>query len=94
VRFLLEQGASPCLKDALAVRLAIKRRDLDLVRLLIDSSKGSSGEVKVDSDMLKLAVNVGARHIAEFLVNEKGCVPDLEIIALLSKQWRARSSSR
>ena len=93
VRFLLEQGASPCSEDAFAVRLAIKRGDLDLVRLLIDSSKGSSGGVKVDSDMLKLAINVGARHIAEFLVNEKGCVPDLETIALLSKQWRARSSS-
>ena len=83
VHFLLEQGASPCCNDALAVRLAIKRRDLDLVHLLIDSSKASSGEVKVDSEMLKLAVKVGARDIAEFLVNEKGCVPDLEIIALL-----------
>jgi len=83
VHFLLEQGASPWRKGALAVRLAIKRRDLDLVRLLMGSSKTSSGEVKVDSDMLKLAVKVGAWHIAEVLVNEKGCVPDLEIIALL-----------
>jgi hypothetical protein len=84
VRFLLGQGASPCAEDALAVRLAIKRRDLDLVRLLIDSSKDSSKEVEVNSDMLRLAVKVGARHIAEFLLNEKGCVPDLEIISLLT----------
>ena len=83
VRFLLGQGASPCTEDALAVRLAIKRRDLDLVRLLIDSSKGSSRKVEVNSDMLRLAVKVGARHIAEFLLNEKGCVPDLEVISLL-----------
>ncbi len=83
VRFLLEQGASPCSKDALAVRLAVKRRNLDLVRLLIDSSKGSSREVEVDSNMLKLAVKLGARDIAEYLMNEEGCVPDLETISLL-----------
>jgi hypothetical protein len=80
VRFLLGQGASPRAEDALAVRLAIKRRDLDLVRLLIDSSNCSSRKVEVNSDMLKLAVKVGARHIAEFLLNEKGCVPDLEVL--------------
>jgi len=84
VRFLLELGASPYCENALAVRLAIKRRDLDLVRLLINHS--ALEEVKVDSNMLKLAVNVGARHIAEFLVNERGCVPDLEIISLLGKK--------
>jgi len=80
---LLGHGASPCAEDALAVRFAIKRLDLDLVRLLIDSSEGYSRRVEVNSDMLKLAVKVGARHIAEFLLNEKGCVPDLEIISLL-----------
>ncbi|KAI9463321.1 hypothetical protein BJY52DRAFT_1254670 [Lactarius psammicola] len=83
VHFLLEQGASPCTKGALAVRLAVKRHDLDLVRLLIDSSKRSSRKVEVDSGMLKLAVELGARDIAEYLMNEEGCVPDLETISLL-----------
>lgn len=85
VRFLLERGASPCSKDALAVRLAVKRRDLDLVRLLIDASKGScsSEEVEVDSSMLKLAVKLGAWDIAEYFMNDKGCIPDLETISFL-----------
>ena len=83
VCFLLEQGASPCFKDALAVRLAVKRRDLDLVRLLIDMSKGSSGEVEVDLNMLKLAVKLGAWDIAKYFMNDKGCIPDLETISLL-----------
>ncbi|KAH9041729.1 hypothetical protein EDB85DRAFT_2139825 [Lactarius pseudohatsudake] len=83
VRFLLEQGASPYSKDALAVRLAVKRHDLDLVRLLIDTSKSSSGETGVGSDMLKFAVKFGAGDIAKYLMNEKGCVPDLETISLL-----------
>jgi hypothetical protein len=84
VRFLLEHGASPHCANALAVRIAIKRRDLDLVRLLINNS--ALEEAKIDSNMLKLAVEVGARHIADFLVNEKGCVPDLEIISFLGKE--------
>ncbi|KAI9439870.1 hypothetical protein H4582DRAFT_1943569 [Lactarius indigo] len=77
VRFLLEQGASPYSTDALAVRLAIERRDLDLVRLLIDTSKSSSGEIEVNSNLLN------PREIAEYLMNEKGYVPDLDTISLL-----------
>ncbi|KAH9033443.1 hypothetical protein EDB84DRAFT_97822 [Lactarius hengduanensis] len=83
VRFLLAQGASPYSKDALAVRLAVKRHDLDLVRLLIDTSKSFSEETGVGSDMLKFAVKFGAGDIAKYLMNEKGCVPDLETISLL-----------
>jgi len=84
VRFLLERGASPCSKNALAVRFAVKRRDLHLVRLLMDSPKGSSGEaVEVGSNILKFAVKLDARDIAEYLMNEKGCIPDLDTIALL-----------
>ncbi|KAH8980892.1 hypothetical protein EDB92DRAFT_1899290 [Lactarius akahatsu] len=83
VRFLLEQGASPYSKDALAVRLAVKRHDLDLVRLLIDTSKRSLEETGVGSDILKFAVKLGAGDIAKYLMNEKGCVPDLETISLL-----------
>ncbi|KAH9003082.1 hypothetical protein EDB86DRAFT_2894993 [Lactarius hatsudake] len=85
VRFLLEQGASPYSKDAVAVRLAVKRHELDLVRLLIDTSKSSLEETGVGSDMLKFAVNVGAGDIAKYLMNEKGCVPDLEAISLLGE---------
>ena len=36
MKFLLRQGAKPGLKDSLAVRIAIKKRDPGLVRMLIE----------------------------------------------------------
>ncbi|KAI9460361.1 hypothetical protein F5148DRAFT_1286883 [Russula earlei] len=95
VRFLLDHGASPRRRNALAVRLAIKRRDLALVRLLVEPPEAPpherrtgkrrkiSDRVQVNSDMLRLAVTCGARDIAEYLVREKGCLPDLKTLKLL-----------
>ena len=37
----------------------------------------------VNLDMLKSAATRGAQDIAEYLMNEKGCVPDLEALFLL-----------
>lgn len=39
VRFLLENGASPAWKGGLAVKVAIKRRDLSLVKMLIEPNE-------------------------------------------------------
>jgi len=39
--------------------------------------------VQVDSEMLRLAVTCGARDIAGYLVNEKGCLPDLKTLSML-----------
>ena len=96
VRFLLDHGASPRRRDALAVRIAIKRRDLSLVRLLVEPPDAPPDErratnkrrkladrVKATSEMLRLAVMCGAQDIAEYLMNEKGCVPDLRTLSLL-----------
>ena len=95
VRFLLDHGASPRRKDALAVRIAIKRRDLPLVRLLIEPPDAPPDErrkgkrrkladrVKATPEMLKHAVMCGAQDIVEYLMNEKGCVPDLGTLSLL-----------
>ena len=95
VRFLLDHGASPRLGKALSVKLAIKRRDLALVRLLVEppdvcpeerragKRRKLADRVQVDSEMLKAAVARGAQDIAEYLMNEKGCVPDLETLFLL-----------
>jgi hypothetical protein len=95
VRFLLDHGASPRRRGALAVRMAIKRRDLSLVRLLVEPPDAPPDErrtgkrrkladrVKVTSEMLRLAVMCGAQDIAEYLMNEKGCVPDLRTLSLL-----------
>jgi hypothetical protein len=95
VRFLLDHGASPRRKDAIAVRFAIKRRDLALVRMLVEPLDVPLGgrrsgkrrklvdRVPVNSEMLRLAVRCGARDIAEYLMNEKGCAPDLRTLSLL-----------
>jgi len=95
VRFLLDHGASPNRREALAVRIAINRRDLSLVRLLVEppdvppderrtgKRRKLADRVKVTSDMLRIAVRYGAQDIAEYLMNEKGCVPDLRTLSLL-----------
>jgi len=95
VRFLLDQGASPRRRDALALRIAIKRRDLSLVRLLVEPPDPPSDEhrtgkrrkladrVKVTTETLRLAVECGAHDVAEYLMDEKGCVPDYRTICLL-----------
>jgi hypothetical protein len=95
VRFLLDRGAEPSRRNALAIKVAIKRGDLALVRLLVEPPdicpeerrKGKrrrlSDRVQVDSEMLRSAVTCGAQDIAEYLMNEKCCVPDLETISLL-----------
>lgn len=95
VRFLLEHGASPDRRKALSVKLAIKQRDLSLVRLLVEPSdvcpeerrrgkrRRLADRIQVDSEMLRYAVTHGAHDIAEYLMHEKGCVPDLETLSLL-----------
>ncbi|KAH8100888.1 hypothetical protein BXZ70DRAFT_988532 [Cristinia sonorae] len=97
IRFLLENGASPEYKNGLAVRLAITRKDLSLVRMLIEpdgSVKDAEGRivrrrrledrVKVDTEMVKAAVKVDARDIVKYLVAEKGCVPDMQTVLMIA----------
>lgn len=42
VQFLLEKGASPALKDGIAVRVAIRLKDLALVKMLIEPTDPST----------------------------------------------------
>lgn len=42
-RYLLDKGADPSLKDGYAVLLAIDKRDLDLVRLLVEGGWEKGG---------------------------------------------------
>ncbi|TFY83523.1 hypothetical protein EWM64_g479 [Hericium alpestre] len=97
VRFLLDHGASPRCKDDMAVMLAIQRRDLEMVKLLIEPSTAVTGEdtgrkgkrrrvadrVEVSPRMLRVAVRHKANDIVDYLTNEKGCVPDLQTLRLL-----------
>ncbi|KAJ2914498.1 hypothetical protein MD484_g5907, partial [Candolleomyces efflorescens] len=93
VRFLLEHGASPEPKDCLAVIVAIRQKNLPLVKMLIErqeSSPSSSKKrrrledrVKPDVKMLKEAVRCKARDITEYLYHEKGVVPDMTTLQMM-----------
>lgn len=81
------------------VLVAIYRKDLSLVRLLVEKvdyrerdpealkQKGEEQKLEdraqVTPDMLKVAVKLNARDIVEYFMKEKGCVPDLQTLQLM-----------
>lgn len=98
VRFLLEKGALPTYKDNLTVRVAIRQKDLQMVKLLIErtdstSSASASGpkakkrkledRVAVTKELLKLAVKCNAQDIVDYFTKEKGCIPDMQTLYLM-----------
>ncbi|KAG1747056.1 uncharacterized protein EDB91DRAFT_1115992 [Suillus paluster] len=98
VRFLLDHGASPRCKNSMPILVAIHRKDLSLVRLLVERVDGKSGSggqkqkgkrrkledrAQVTPEMLKAAVKLDARDIAEYFMKEKGCVPDLQTLLMM-----------
>ena len=94
IQFLLDHGASPRWKNGLAVLLAIQRKDLPLVKMLVERDSGrKSGtkkrkltdRLKVHTDMLKVAVKSNARDIVDYLIREKGCVPDIKTLGLIGR---------
>jgi hypothetical protein len=96
ISFLLEHGASPQHKRGLAVIVAIRQKKLPLVRMLIERAevRGKKGGAKrrrledrmeVTPEMLKAAVKCNARDIAEYLMQEKGCVPDIQTLHMLMR---------
>jgi hypothetical protein len=95
VQFLLEGGAIPQCKNSLAVIVAIRQKDLALLRVLVErdgSVRVGSGEggkrkkiedrVRVDAKMLRAAVRYDARDIVQYLI-DKGCVPDMQTLHMM-----------
>lgn len=91
IHFLLAHKADPNKKNKAAVYVAIHQRDLKLVKILVEggnkSTEGYSHKrrkkldnVKVDSFLLAAAVKAKATDIVEWLVKEKGCVPDIRTL--------------
>lgn len=79
----------------MAVKVAIGKKDLSLVKLLIEfepegNSSGGSAKrrrrldrVTVQTFMLDLAVRCDARDIVRYLIHEKGCVPHLSTLEVI-----------
>jgi hypothetical protein len=93
VSFLLDRGASP---RSLAVMIAIRRRDLVMVRTLIERDGRQKGRrkharrrrieddrIEVSLDMLRAAVECGALDIVRYFCTEKGCVPDMKTLQMM-----------
>ncbi|KAF7375037.1 hypothetical protein MSAN_00389800 [Mycena sanguinolenta] len=88
-----DHGASPTHKRGLAVLVAIRLKKLSLVRMLIERTEPGGGRgakkrrledrLEVTKEMLKAAVKAKARDIAEYFMEEKGCVPDIQTLHML-----------
>jgi len=65
------------------VRLLVEPPDVPPEERRTGKRRKLADRVKVTSDMLKLAVVCGAQDIAEYLMNEKGCVPDISTLSSL-----------
>ncbi|KAG6827978.1 hypothetical protein H0H92_009804 [Tricholoma furcatifolium] len=99
IQFLLERGAEPQHKNCLAVIVAIRQRELSLVKLLIERDDSPYADVPgkgkrkrrkledrvvVNQSMLKAAVKCDARDIIDYLTWEKGCVPDMHTLHMMT----------
>ncbi|KIM39734.1 hypothetical protein M413DRAFT_11867 [Hebeloma cylindrosporum] len=91
VRFLLEHRASPECHDSLAVKVAIRQKNIDMVKLLVERPNPKKGRIKakrrkledrvvLDSSLLRIAVMSGAKDVVEYLYREKGVLPDMQTL--------------
>ncbi|PPR00885.1 hypothetical protein CVT24_000370 [Panaeolus cyanescens] len=89
IQILLENGANPQCHNSLAVKVAIKQKDLALLKLLVERTptRPKAGKkpkmqdrVKLDPAMLKLAVLSQAKDIVQYMYREKGVIPDMETL--------------
>ncbi|TDL20781.1 hypothetical protein BD410DRAFT_821720 [Rickenella mellea] len=95
IRFLLDNGASPACHNRLAVKVAIRKKDLGITRMLIESewydNNGRRGRdytrpqqddrIQVTPGLLKIAVQAGAIDIGLYFM-EKGVAPDIDTLRL------------
>jgi len=108
ITFLLDRHASPKCHDRLAVKVAIRKKDLGLLKLLVERSSSDldnrgkqsrnkrrklSDRVPLDVELLTLAIGVGARDIVHYLHEEKGVVPNMETIKKMVARGKSRQES-
>lgn len=97
IRYLLDHGADPYCKDAMAIKIAIRADNLSLVQMLIErpdieGSRISQGRkkrklpdrVEVNAEMLRVAVKRGASDTVRYLMEKRGIVPSMQTLKLMS----------
>ena len=91
VKFLLGNGGDPGAKGAIVVMVAIQRRDLRMVKLLVEGDLSDSGGAKrrrvpdrvvCTTEMLQWAAKIEAIAIARYPF-VKGATPDIRTLGLL-----------
>lgn len=82
--WLLQRGADPGLRDSLAVVAAVERRDLKMVKLLVEPFENGvspsglakrrrvADRVSVGPNLVQKALTAGADDIVDYFVHEKG----------------------
>ena len=84
VKFLLEKGASPKSKGGIAVKIAIRLKDLDMFKILVKSwPEIKSRDMEIAKSMMELAILSNASDIVEFY-REKGVVPNMGVLKKLA----------
>ena len=69
--------------------VAIRRKDLTMVRMLVEHPKSTQKRRKLEdrilvtSEMLRMAVKCDARDIVEYLTLEKRCIPDMQTLRMM-----------
>jgi len=95
IRFLLQLGANPELKDYMAVRIAINKQNLELVKMLVEREDESlalgkrrrlTDRVTITKRLVEEAIRVDARGIVNYFVKEKGCAPSIKSVIYMSNR--------
>jgi len=83
VKFLLDNGASPESKDGIAVEIAIRLKNFDMFKMLVESSPSMKARDRETAEsMMGFAILSGASDIVEFY-REKGVVPNIGVLKKL-----------
>lgn len=89
IQILLDNGATPQCHNSLAIKVAIKQRDLSLLKMLVERKPDKTklgkkpkmqDRLRLDPGMLKLAVLSNAKDIVQYMYREKGVIPDMETL--------------
>lgn len=82
VKFLLDKGVSSDRRDGIAIKIAIRSKNLDMLKMLLERPRPRSGKMKcrdkvsLHSSMMGIAISSGASDIVGYY-REKGVVPDI-----------------
>ncbi|KAG8877083.1 hypothetical protein FRB98_006916 [Tulasnella sp. 332] len=83
VDLLLANGAMPTMKDNLAIKIALGRRDFKLAKRLLRHVK--QGHLSNGQELLSIVVKAGARDIVD-LLKAHGVVPDMRTVRMLMRK--------